>query len=103
MGNAPLVSEILPGLADELARSLAEQGRRDLAEQIPGLRVRAVCPCEVEGCGSFSTALPMKRWFRRGKLVPVGDLVVNTIDGTIVFVEVLGRPDVSAALDGLER
>ena len=31
----------------------------------------------------------MKRWFRRGKQVPVGDYVVDTIDGEIVFVEVL--------------
>ena len=40
---------------------------------------------------------PMKRWFRRGKQVPVGDYVVDTIDGEIVFVEVLrlGSPSVS--------
>ncbi len=31
----------------------------------------------------------MKRWFRRGKQVPVGDYVVDAIDGEIVFVEVL--------------
>ena len=103
MGDAPLVCDVLPGLAAELERSLAEQGRPDLAEQIAGLRIRAVCPCEVEGCGSFSTALPMKRWFRRGKLVPVGDLVLNTIDGEIVYVEVLDRPEVTTALQGLKR
>jgi hypothetical protein len=98
MGERPLVRDVLPGLAVQLERSLGELGRPDLAEQVPSLRIRAVCPCEVEGCGSFSTALPMKRWFRRGKQVPVGDLVVDTIDGEIVFVEVLGRPDVRDAL-----
>jgi hypothetical protein len=98
MGERPLVRDVLPGLAAELERSLGELGRPDLAEQVPALRIRAVCPCEVEGCGSFYTALPMKRWFRRGKEVPVGELVVNTIDGDIVFVEVLGRPDVRDAL-----
>jgi hypothetical protein len=98
MGERPLVRDVLPGLAAQLERSLGELGRPDLAEQVPSLRIRAVCPCEVEGCGSFSTALPMKRWFRRGKQVPVGDLVVDTIDGEIVFVEVLGRPDVRDAL-----
>src|SRR5438128_672152 len=103
MGDAPLVSELLPDLSTELQRVLEEQHRPDLAAQIPRLRVRATCPCEVEGCGSFSTALPMKRWFRRGELVPVGDLVLNTIDGEIVYVEVLGRPEVTAALQGLER
>ena len=40
----------------------------------------------------------MKRWFRRGALVEAGDLVVNTIDGDIVHVEVLERPDVRARL-----
>ena len=98
MGQRPLVSDVLPGLAVELERSLGELGRPELARQIGSLRIWAVCPCEVEGCGSFYTALPMKRWFRRGKEVPVGGLVVNTIDGDIVFVEVLGRPDVRAAL-----
>jgi hypothetical protein len=98
MVERPLVRDVLPGFAAELERSLGELGRPDLAEQVPSLRIRAVCPCEVEGCGSFSTALPMKRWFRRGKQVPVGDLVVDTIDGEIVFIEVLGRPDVRDAL-----
>jgi hypothetical protein len=98
MGDRPLVRDVLPGLTAELERSLAELGRPDLVEQVSSLRVWAVCPCEVEGCGSFSTALPIKRWLRRGKQVPVGDLVVDTIDGEIVFVEVLGRPDVRAAL-----
>ena len=40
----------------------------------------------------------MKRWFRRGKQVPVGELVVDTIDGEIVYVEVLGRPELKALL-----
>jgi hypothetical protein len=40
----------------------------------------------------------MKRWFRRGRLVEAGDHVVNTIDGEIVHVEVLDRPDVRARL-----
>ena len=56
----------------------------------------------MEGCGSFYTTAPMKRWFRRGKQVPVGDYVVDAIDGEIVFVEVLGRPEVRAALRGLD-
>ena len=98
MGDRPLVRDVLPGLADELERSLGELGRPELADQVSLLRLWAVCPCEVEGCGSFYTARPMKRWFRRGNEVPAGDLVVNTIDGEIVFVEVLGRPDIRASL-----
>jgi len=101
MGDRLLVRDVLPGLADELERSLKELGRPELAGQVGSLRIRAVCPCEVEGCGSFYTALPMKRWFRRGKEVAAGDLFVNTIDGDIVFVEVLGRPDIHATLVSL--
>jgi hypothetical protein len=98
MSDHPLLREKLPALAVELDRGLRAQGRSDLAEQIPTLRITAVCPCEVETCASFYTGRPMKRWFRRGKQVPVGDLVVDSIDGEIVFVEVLGRPDVRSAL-----
>ena len=92
------MSGALPALAGELELLLRELGRPDLAEQVPHLRIRAVCSCEVEGCGSFFTGHPMKRWLRRGRQVVAGDMVVDTIDGEIVFVEVLGRPEVRAAL-----
>ena len=98
MSERPLLRERAPAFAAELEKTLRAEGRPELAEQVQGLRITALCGCEVEGCASFSTALPMKRWFRRGALVPAGDLVVNTIDGEIVFVEVLDRPDVRAAL-----
>jgi hypothetical protein len=80
-----LVADELP----DLEGLLRDAGRPDLAEQVPGLEIRQRCECSVEGCRSFHTALPMKRWFRRGRQVPVGDYVVNTIDGEIVYVEVL--------------
>ena len=99
MTEAPLLVHVLPGLAAELGRLLREQHRPDLVGQLPSLRIVAVCPCEVEGCASFYTARPMRRWFRRGRQVPVGDVVVDTIDGEIVFVEVLRRPDVREVLD----
>jgi hypothetical protein len=93
-----LLAATAPGLAAELEEGLRAVGRPDLAEQIATLRVREVCRCEVEGCASFYTGMPMKRWFRRGKQVPVGELVVDTIDGEIVYVEVLGRPELKALL-----
>jgi hypothetical protein len=98
MGERPLLRERAPAFSAELEEALRSEGRPELADQVATLRITALCACEVEGCASFSTALPMKRWFRRGALVPAGDLVVNTIDGEIVFVEVLDRPDVRAAL-----
>jgi hypothetical protein len=98
MGERPLLRERAPAFSAELEEALRSEGRPELADQVATLRITALCACEVEGCASFSTALPMKRWFRRGALVPAGDLFVNTIDGEIVFVEVLDRPDVRAAL-----
>jgi hypothetical protein len=98
MSERPLLRERVPAFAVELEEALRTEGRAELADQVPGLRITALCQCEVEGCASFSTVLPMKRWFRRGALVPAGDLVVNTIDGEIAFVEALDRPDVRAAL-----
>jgi hypothetical protein len=98
MSDEPLVRERLPALAAELERRLRELGRPDLADQVASLRITTVCRCEVDGCGSFYTGRAMKRWFRRGRQVSVDDLVLDTIDGEIVFVEVLGRPDVREAL-----
>jgi len=98
MSERPLLRERAPAFAAELEEALRAEGRPELAEQVQGLRITALCGCEVEGCASFSTVLPMKRWFRRGALVPAGDLVVNTIDGDIAYVELLDRPDVRAAI-----
>ncbi|HEY7604893.1 MAG TPA: hypothetical protein VH760_11585 [Gaiellaceae bacterium] len=98
MARPPLLRERDPAFAAELEQTLRDAGQPELADQVAGLRITALCRCEVAGCASFSTVLPMKRWFRRGALVPAGDLVVNTIDGDIAFVEVLDRPDVRATL-----
>ncbi|HZQ64395.1 MAG TPA: hypothetical protein VFA66_04125 [Gaiellaceae bacterium] len=98
MREGTRLADALPGLASELEQGLRDLGRPDLSEQIASLEITRACPCDVESCASFHTGRPMRRWFRRGKQVPVGDLVVDTIDGEIVFVEVLGRPDVRAAL-----
>jgi hypothetical protein len=98
MGGGRRVAEAVPELAAELEQLLRSEGRPELADQVGELRIAAVCQCEVEGCASFHTARPIKRWFRRGRQVAVGDLVVDTIDGRIVFIEVLGRPDMRAAL-----
>jgi hypothetical protein len=93
-----LLAETAPSFAAELEDGLRAIDRPDLAEQVPALRIREVCRCEVEGCASFYTAAPMRRWFRRGKQVPVGELVVDTIDGEIVYIEVLARPELKALL-----
>ncbi len=89
---------VAPEFAVELEDGLRAVGRAELADQVRELEIRELCRCQVDGCASFYTALPVKRWFRRGNQVPVGALVVDTIDGQIVYVEVLGRPDLRRAL-----
>jgi hypothetical protein len=88
-----LVAEAMPRFAEELERALREQGEPRLAEQVPGLKLVERCACGNESCRSFYTAMPMKRWFRRGRQVPVeglpGHVVVDLIDGEIVYVEVV--------------
>ena len=73
----------------DLEALLREAGRPDLADQVPTLEIGRPCECPVHGCESFYTVAPVRRWFRRGKQVPVGDYVVDAIDGEIVFIEVL--------------
>ena len=92
------LSAVVPGFAAELEDGLRAAGSPQLADQVAALEIRELCHCSVEGCASFHTRRPIKRWFRRGRQVPVGELVVDTIDGEIVYVEVLDRPDVRAAL-----
>jgi hypothetical protein len=93
----------LPELANELKEQLAQQGETALAAQIDGLRIKSRCGCNDDFCASFYTRdIP-------GRPSDAGDhhcVVVNTdgliildvLDGTIRFIEVIDRPDVRAKL-----
>ncbi len=100
MSQAPLVAEVLPGLARRMESALRAQGEVRLVEQVPGLRITAVCPCEQPFCGSFHTSKrPMKRWFIRGRQVEIadgepGEIVLDVVRGEIAYVEVLYLDDV---------
>jgi hypothetical protein len=100
----PLVRSVLPRLAARIEAGLRAQGEERLAEQVDGLRITAVCPCEHAYCGSFHTApRPMKRWFIRGRQVALaddepGEIAVDVVRGEIAYVEVLYLEDVREAL-----
>jgi hypothetical protein len=104
MSEAPLVAEVLPGLARRMESALRGQGEEALAEQVPGLRITTVCRCEQPFCGSFHTSSrPMKRWFIRGRQVELadgepGEIVLDVVRGEIAYVEVLYLDDVRARL-----
>jgi hypothetical protein len=103
----PLVRAVLPGLAGRMEAALRALGEERLADQVPGLRITAVCPCEQPFCGSFHTLTrPMKRWFIRGRQVELaddgpGEVVIDVVRGEIAYVEVLYLDDVREALAAL--
>ena len=109
MSQAPLVRAVLPGLAARMEAALRAQGEERIAEQVDGLRITGVCPCEEPSCGSFHTAkLPMRRWFMRGRQIELldggpGDVTIDVVRGEIAYVEVLRLDEVRRALVGLRQ
>ncbi|WP_234363443.1 hypothetical protein [Streptomyces sp. TN58] len=103
--TAPLLRDVLPGLSAELVRLLQEEGEGDLAICAHDLRVLADCGCGDDFCQSFHTAshppgTPYGPGHRNVALLPArGDLILDVVDGRIMFVEVLGRPELRPALD----
>jgi len=104
VSEQPLVRSVLPGLADRMEAALRAQGEERLADQVPGLRITAVCECDQPFCGSFHTLQrPMKRWFIRGRQVELddgrpGEVMIDVVRGEIAYVEVLHLDDVRDAL-----
>ena len=100
----PLVRSVLPGVAERIEAALRARGEGRVADQVAGLRITAVCPCEQPFCGSFHTsARPMKRWFLRGRQIELrdggpGEIAIDVVRGEIAYVEVLYLDDVRDAL-----
>ena len=97
---APMVSEVLPDLLDEMAALLKEAGADPLVDQLAKLRIESVCDCGDENCSSFATATEVK--VRNHVELPAieGMLIVdlNAAD-EICFIEVLNRPDVKYLME----
>jgi hypothetical protein len=98
--EAPLVSSMLPELAERMESALRAQGEGRVADQVAGLRITGVCECGQRFCGSFQTlGRPLKRWFMRGRQIELrdggpGEIVVDVVRGEIAYVEVLYLDDV---------
>jgi len=97
---APLVSEVLPDLIDEMAALLREAGADPLVEPLPNLRIESVCDCGDENCASFATAPEVKVVSTVELQAMEGFLIVDlNAAGQICFIEVLHRPDVKYMLE----
>ncbi|HTV06642.1 MAG TPA: hypothetical protein VME86_14835 [Acidobacteriaceae bacterium] len=98
-----LLTEILPEFSAELAHLLEQGGQPKLAKQIATLRIFEKCNCNDDFCSSFYTRRnphrPPGRDSRSISLEPKsGLLILDVVGDEIIFVEVLYRDDVRAAL-----
>ena len=97
---APLISDILSDLLEEIVYLLQGTGAEGLEQQLRSLRIESVCDCGDENCASFATS-PTVMVASTVELQPIeGHLILDLNDAEkICFIEVLGRPDVKYLLE----
>jgi hypothetical protein len=94
----PLVRDVFPELVDELVGLLEEEGERELALCVRDVRMVAECGCGDDFCQSIRTAHhpPGQPYGAGHRCVPLlpssGDLILDVVNGRIVYIEILGRP-----------
>jgi hypothetical protein len=99
--QAPLLTDVLPDLVEEMAFLLRERGAEPLCEQLRTLRIESVCDCGDENCASFATAAEVKVASTVELEAMEGFLIVDlNAAGEICFIEALHRPDVKYLLEG---
>jgi hypothetical protein len=93
----PLVRDVHPDLVAELSALLEAEGEHWLAISVRDIRLVSECGCGDDFCKSFRTAdhEPGKPYGPGHRCVPLspskGMLVLDVVDGRIVYVEVLNR------------
>ena len=92
---APLISDVLPDLIEELVHLLKGTGAEPLEQQLRELKIESICDCGDDNCASFATAPEVKVANVVELQALEGHLIIdlNAAD-QICFIEVLGRPDV---------
>jgi hypothetical protein len=95
--SAPGLRTRWPVFAAELSAALDADANRELASQVDGLLVVSLCGCSDDFCQSFATAPRSERPYGPGHINVVlsppwpGELILDVVQGKIVFVEVLFR------------
>src|SRR5208283_153467 len=97
---APLISEILPDLLEEIIFVVRQTDAAGIEEQLRALRIESICDCGDENCASFATA-PEVKVSRVVELQAMEGFLIIDLNaaGEICFIEVLGRPDVKYLLE----
>ncbi|WP_235614474.1 hypothetical protein [Streptomyces ambofaciens] len=94
----PLLRDVFPDLVAELTALLQDEGESELAVCARDLRLVEECGCGDGFCQSIRTAdHPRGRPYGPGhRCVPLspstGMLILDVVDGRIVYIEVLDRP-----------
>ena len=101
----PLVN-VLPDFAAELAEALRCEDGSELADQVGGLSITAMCGCGDDFCASFYTGpRPDGPWAAQHRNVTpetaTGMVILDVVDGRIRFVEVLHREDMKSVISAL--
>ncbi|MGD0072830.1 MAG: hypothetical protein ABSD31_00640 [Candidatus Binataceae bacterium] len=97
---APLLSDILPDLVEELAYLMRQAGAEPLVDQLRGLRIESICDCGDDSCSSFATGGEVKVAQTIELPAIEGFLIIDlNAEQQICFVEVLNRPDVKYLLE----
>ncbi|MGQ0843499.1 MAG: hypothetical protein ACT4QF_05145 [Sporichthyaceae bacterium] len=101
-----LMGLVLPGLTVEVVEALEKDGERALAAQIPVLGMHSYCSCKQSNCAMFYAVPPPDGAWGEGHTnvmvdVARGMVVLDVINGVIVAVEILDRPDVKRLLPKL--
>ncbi|WP_370038325.1 hypothetical protein [Nocardioides sp.] len=95
--TSPRLVDRWPDFTGQLRQALVAEGEDLLATQVETLRVIAECGCGDDFCQSFYTAPkpdgPFGPGHRNVLLDPPwsGMLILDVVDGQIVYVEVLDR------------
>jgi len=101
--SAPLISDALPELAQELETLLAKDGEPELAAQVRQLHIVDRCRCGDDFCATFYTVpRPSGSWGAAHRNISLdcehGMLILDVVDDKLTCVEVLDRDEIRKRL-----
>ncbi|MBU0755876.1 MAG: hypothetical protein KJ645_12100 [Planctomycetes bacterium] len=99
-----LLSELFPELFDEIHRLLKNDGQDALADELMMTRIVDKCRCGDGFCSSiYAVPKPFGAWGNGHDTIPLdteqGMINLDIVDGKIVHIEVLDRPDIKKMVE----
>ncbi|WTW97311.1 hypothetical protein OG216_29940 [Streptomycetaceae bacterium NBC_01309] len=98
------MADVLPDLCTQVCQLLSEAGEHEVAAAFPQLPFLEWCDCGDDFCQGFYTAPkpdgPYGPGHRTVALWGPGHINLDLVRNTVMYVEVLDRPDIKAAFQG---